>query len=100
MSAAPIAIRNGKADRQLTLEWPDGESTRLSHGGLRAACPCSGCRAARLRGAIEVVEQGVTVIAIEPQGYGAQLVFSDGHERGIYPWAYLRALGEGDSVSN
>ncbi|CAI8772207.1 hypothetical protein EMIT0P43_170072 [Pseudomonas jessenii] len=26
------------------------------------------------------------------QGYGLQLVFSDGHERGIYPWAYLARL--------
>jgi DUF971 family protein len=24
--------------------------------------------------------------------YALQLVFSDGHERGIYPWALLRAL--------
>jgi DUF971 family protein len=25
--------------------------------------------------------------------YGVQIVFSDAHERGIYPWAYLRTLG-------
>ena len=25
---------------------------------------------------------------------GLNLVFSDGHGRGIYPWAYLRELGE------
>ncbi|WP_130911983.1 gamma-butyrobetaine hydroxylase-like domain-containing protein, partial [Pseudomonas sp. Sample_9] len=24
--------------------------------------------------------------------YGVQLVFSDGHQRGIYPWAYLAQL--------
>ena len=24
---------------------------------------------------------------------GHELVFSDGHQRGIYPWEYLRALG-------
>lgn len=34
----------------------------------------------------------VRVVQIESQGYGVQLVFSDGHERGIYPWAYLRDL--------
>nr|WP_234825174.1 gamma-butyrobetaine hydroxylase-like domain-containing protein [Cupriavidus necator] len=25
-------------------------------------------------------------------GYGVQIVFSDGHDRGIYPWRYLQAL--------
>jgi DUF971 family protein len=29
---------------------------------------------------------------VNPQGYGVQLVFDDGHERGIYPWSYLREL--------
>ena len=28
---------------------------------------------------------------------GLNLVFSDGHRRGIYPWAYLRELEEGES---
>ncbi|WP_019096498.1 DUF971 domain-containing protein, partial [Pseudomonas putida] len=57
------------------------------------ACPCSQCRAARLSGAISLVRDDVRVVQIESQGYGVQLVFSDGHERGIYPWAYLRDLG-------
>ncbi|HYQ49053.1 MAG TPA: DUF971 domain-containing protein, partial [Pseudomonas sp.] len=35
----------------------------------------------------------VRIERVEPQGYGVQLVFSDGHERGIYPWPYLRELG-------
>jgi DUF971 family protein len=26
--------------------------------------------------------------------YAVQLVFSDGHERGIFPWVYLRELGQ------
>jgi DUF971 family protein len=36
-----------------------------------------------------MVDARVQVIELNPQGYGLQLVFSDGHERGIYPWAYL-----------
>lgn len=38
------------------------------------------------------VPPDVRITAIEPAGYGVQLVFSDGHARGIYPWAYLNAL--------
>ena len=89
---APQAIRNLRGAGQLVLQWEDGEHC-LSHTRLRGACPCSQCRAARLSGAISLVRDDVRVVQIESQGYGVQLVFSDGHERGIYPWAYLRDLG-------
>ncbi|MNN61889.1 hypothetical protein D3C81_1771500 [compost metagenome] len=51
-----------------------------------------------MRGAIAVVADDVRLERIALQGYGVQLVFSDGHERGIYPWAYLRELGHAGSV--
>lgn len=77
----------------LTVEWGDGVAQVLGHGRLRANCPCSACRAARLAQRIEVAPLGVQIIAIHAQGYGVQLVFDDGHDRGIYPWRYLRELG-------
>jgi DUF971 family protein len=42
----------------------------------------------------------VRVQRITSQGYGVQLVFSDGHERGIYPWAYLRDLVIHNAISS
>lgn len=89
---APSAVRNRRAEGELALHWADHLQV-LSHARLRVACPCSQCRAAKLRGAIGLVAEGVRVERIEAQGYGIQLVFSDGHERGIYPWRYLRDLG-------
>ncbi|WP_349976008.1 gamma-butyrobetaine hydroxylase-like domain-containing protein [Pseudomonas sp. WHRI 8519] len=88
---APGAISNLRSAGQLLLEWGDGEQS-ISHARLRGACPCSQCRAARLLGGIAVVAADVRIERIETQGYGVQLVFSDGHERGIYPWAYLYGL--------
>ncbi|PNA97633.1 MULTISPECIES: gamma-butyrobetaine hydroxylase-like domain-containing protein [unclassified Pseudomonas] len=88
---APQAIRNLRGPGQLLLQWEDGEHS-LSHTRLRGACPCSQCRAARLAGGISLVRDDVRVERITSQGYGVQLVFNDGHERGIYPWAYLRDL--------
>ncbi|EQL42928.1 hypothetical protein M770_33780 (plasmid) [Pseudomonas aeruginosa VRFPA03] len=64
--------------------------SRIDHARLRAACPCAQCRAQRLRGRIVAAEQGVRLRDIRLQGYGVQLLFDDGHERGIYPWSYLR----------
>nr|WP_314616703.1 gamma-butyrobetaine hydroxylase-like domain-containing protein [uncultured Pseudomonas sp.] len=89
---APGAIRNLREPGALVLQWADGERS-ISHARLRGACPCSQCRAARLAGRIAVVREDVRVERVEVQGYGVQLVFSDGHERGIYPWAYLHDLG-------
>lgn len=91
---APSALRNSRSEARLNLEWADGARQQLSHARLRGACPCSQCKAARLRGAIDLVDAGVRLERIALQGYGVQLVFSDGHERGIYPWEYLRALGQ------
>jgi DUF971 family protein len=47
-----------------------------------------------LRGQIGSSSQpGLRITEIHPVGaYGVQLVFSDGHDRGIYPWTYLREL--------
>lgn len=89
---APSALRNRRERGELLVQWGEVEQV-ISHTRLRGACPCSQCRAARLKGAISLVGRDVRVARIEVQGYGVQLVFSDGHERGIYPWDYLRSLG-------
>lgn len=91
MTQAPKAISRGHA-RQLRLDWADDRVQWLDYLQLRRECPCSQCRAFRLQGTPPKVSDGVRVIEIHPQGYGVQLVFSDGHQRGIYPWAYLRDL--------
>ncbi|NUU36092.1 gamma-butyrobetaine hydroxylase-like domain-containing protein [Pseudomonas sp. C2B4] len=89
----PLAVGNSRSQQQLRLQWPDGREQVLGHAELRRQCPCSQCRAFRLRGMTPLVDDRVCVIELNAQGYGVQLVFSDGHERGIYPWAYLAQLG-------
>ena len=88
----PLAVSNSRSQQQLRLQWPDGREQVLGHAELRRQCPCSQCRAFRLRGMTPLVDDRVCVIELNAQGYGVQLVFSDGHERGIYPWAYLSGL--------
>ncbi|MGF0237627.1 DUF971 domain-containing protein [Rhodococcus sp. IEGM1300] len=88
----PVAIGNSQRRQQLRLNWPDGREQLLDHVELRRQCPCSQCRAFRLKGSAPLVDARVRVTALNDQGYGLQLVFSDGHERGIYPWPYLSAL--------
>ncbi|AXP02563.1 DUF971 domain-containing protein [Pseudomonas bijieensis] len=88
----PLAIGNSQGTGQLRLDWPDGREQRLDHAQLRRQCPCSQCRAFRLQGLTVQVDTRVRVVEVNAQGYGVQLVFSDGHERGIFPWAYLAGL--------
>ncbi|WP_445178553.1 DUF971 domain-containing protein [Pseudomonas sp. McL0111] len=88
----PLSVANSQSEKTLRLSWPDGRESVLNHAELRRQCPCSQCRAFRLRGSTPMVDERVRIIELNPQGYGLQLVFSDGHERGIYPWPYLADL--------
>lgn len=44
---------------------------------------------------LQLNKQNVAITGIEPQGnYAIKLVFSDGHDSGIYSWSYLKELCE------
>ena len=88
----PLSVGNSQSEQTLRLTWPDGHEQQLNHAELRRQCPCSQCRAFCLKGLTPLVDDRVRLIELNPQGYGVQLVFSDGHQRGIYPWAYLANL--------
>jgi DUF971 family protein len=88
---APTAI--SLQPQALHIEWPDAHRA-LSAPMLRAACRCTHCRSAALRGR-PVEGEGAELVDATPIGhYAVQLRFADGHERGIYPWAYLLELAE------
>ena len=60
---------------------------------LRAACRCAQCVRARLDGLVPQSFDGIVIEHVSPMGcYGINIGFSDGHARGIYPWAYLSQL--------
>jgi DUF971 family protein len=74
----------------LILAWDEG-STALPAQQLRARCRCADC----LSGQVTAVGDGVMLSHAEAVGaYGLQLIFSDGHERGIYPWPFLYKLAQ------
>ena len=44
---------------------------------------------------LQLGKHEVAVTAVEPVGhYAVRLRFDDGHDTGLYTWAYLRELGE------
>ncbi len=91
-----------KKDKGLAIEWHDGSSSYYSIAYLRKMSPSADMRQLRK----EMDKNPLTVLPSsaswnEPVvARGAELVgnyairirFSDGHDTGIYSWAYLRQI--------
>jgi DUF971 family protein len=90
---APERIELDATARTLTLHWANGQRQSITHAALRAGCACASCRRQRANGAVKSSrlkeDREVSVLNVVPMGYGVQLIFSDGHDRGIFPWPYL-----------
>lgn len=95
----PTEIRLSKDRASLTLRYDTDEKT-LSAEFLRVYSP-----SAEVRGhgvGQEVLQTGkasVTVADLEPVGnYALKITFSDGHNSGLYDWAYLHKLAHNYDV--
>lgn len=91
----PTEIALDQTARELILSYSDGEQFVLPCEYLRVFSP-----SAEVRGhgpgqeVLQVGKRNVNILAIEPVGhYAVRLVFSDGHDSGIYSWDYLYELG-------
>lgn len=94
-SSPPTAITLHQASRILEVSFSDGATFRLPCEFLRVYSP-----SAEVRGhgpgqeVLQVGKRDVQITAIEPVGsYAVKLTFSDGHDTGLYSWAYLYELG-------
>ncbi len=76
----------------LVVHTSRDRSFALSAEQLRAACKCAHCTRARLDGRFPEAFSGIAIVDIGDLGYGLNIAFSDGHNRGIYPRPYLLAL--------
>lgn len=92
---APTDIQLKKASALLDIDWADGSHSQLSGLQLRQYCACSRCRA-RNRVGVSMVTDNNTIENLNLIGAaGLQIIFADGHDRGVFPWGYLRAIAEG-----
>jgi DUF971 family protein len=88
----PDEVRIDRGANAIALSWPTGVVQSLSAAQLRRMCPCAECRRERLlRDSVEAIES-IRIGDVQPMGYGIQIAFSDGHDRGIFPWVYLSQL--------
>ncbi len=91
-------------DDGLLMEWSDGQKRRYTVRQLRDQCPCATCREKRsapkqpttMLPVLSMEDtQPMRIAGMKPVGtYAYSIVFSDGHDSGIYTFEQLRSLGE------
>lgn len=87
----PEEVRLRSGGQTLVLTYPDLGEVSLSAEFLRVYSP-----SAEVRGhgqgneVLQVGKEDVTITGIEPVGnYAVKLIFSDGHDSGLYSWDVL-----------
>ena len=81
----PTEIRLNPEQNVLTVAFDDGARFELAAEYLRVESPSA-----------EVRNHGgpKTIAALDPVGnYAVRIAFSDGHDTGLYSWAWLHQLG-------
>jgi DUF971 family protein len=91
----PRELRVSKDRRLLTVSFPDHAPIELSAELLRVVSPSAEVQGHAPEQRVTVPgKRDVTIARIEPVGnYAARIVFSDGHDSGLFTWQYLHTLG-------
>jgi DUF971 family protein len=91
----PTEIKLHQVSRILEVSFDDGKVFQFTCEYLRVNSP-----SAEVRGhgpgqeVLQVGKKDVGINGIEPIGaYAVKLIFSDGHDTGIYSWDYFYELG-------
>lgn len=92
----PTEIKLHQNSRLLEITFEDGQYFKLPCEYLRVYSPSAEVRGHGGPGqeVLQVGKENVNIVAIEPIGsYAVKLVFSDGHDTGLYSWDMLYTLG-------
>lgn len=92
----PSEIKLHKKSRRLELVYENGESYPLDFEYLRVYTPSAEARGhGPGQETLQTGKRDVDIERIEPVGtYALRLVFSDGHDSGLYSWDLLYNLGK------
>jgi len=103
----PATVRvNISAGTGMEIAWKDGHKSSYTFKFLRDACPCAMCNEERQKsgrvpgeppkpapGALPMFKAAAKPLTAEGVGkYAIKFSWNDGHELGIYSWAFLREV--------
>lgn len=92
----PSEIKLHQKSRRLELSYEGGENFALDFEYLRVYTPSAEARGhGPGQETLQTGKRNVDIERIEPVGtYALRLVFSDGHDSGLYSWDLLYNLGK------
>lgn len=92
----PQEIKLHQKSRKLELSYENGECFQLDFEFLRVYTPSAEARGhGPGQETLQTGKRDVDIQAIEPVGnYALRLVFSDGHDSGLYSWDMLYNFGK------
>lgn len=90
----PTELRVSKDRRLLTVSFPNHRPSELPAELLRVTSPSAEVQGHSPEQRVTVPgKRDVAIARIEPTGnYAVRIVFDDGHDTGIFTWAYLHTL--------
>jgi DUF971 family protein len=91
----PTELKLNAAKTLLAVSFDTGERFDLPAEYLRVESPSAEVQG-HGPGQRETVaaKRGIAITALQPVGnYAVRIVFADGHDSGLYTWAYLHELG-------
>lgn len=98
----PVKLAFRKSEGVLFAEFDDGKSGSVSYKRLREQSPSA---AVRGHGGgppppQAPVPDDISVLRADPVGrYALRIVFSDGHDSGLYNWDLIRQLTVGEDAA-
>ncbi len=94
MPLVATEIRVRRATRSLDVSFDDGHAVSLPAEYLRVESPSAEVQGHGPDQKVLVSgKEGVSIASVEPIGnYAVRIRFSDGHDTGIFTWAYLHEL--------
>ena len=94
-AAMPVPVEIGRANQDdVHITWQDGHASIYPARALRLACPCAGC-VDEMTGQVRLLDtsvpEDVHPLSIRVVGrYAINIVWSDGHDTGLYAFDVLR----------
>lgn len=91
----PSEIRLAKDKKALIVIWSDGVVENFSAHLLRSGSQSAVSKRQDIEGTRKSNDQSVFITEVHPIGsYAVNIIFSDGYDRGIFPWKFLKTLNQ------
>ncbi|MDY7545532.1 DUF971 domain-containing protein [Glaciimonas sp. CA11.2] len=92
----PVSFTAHQKSGVLEVVFDDGKTFSLPFEMMRVYSPSADVQGhGEGQETLQTGKRGITLAALDPVGnYAVKPTFSDGHESGIFTWAYLYKLGQ------